>query len=54
MPKNVILKMGRKQWGLHDWAKVQDFLCFLLIDYNSVILSIRVLPLISMGLLDNL
>jgi hypothetical protein len=54
MPIKVILKMGRKQWGLHDWAKVQGFLCFLLNDYNNVILSIRVLSLTSMGLLDYL
>jgi hypothetical protein len=46
-----ILKMGRKHGGLHDWAKVHCFRCFLLIDYNSVILSIRVLPLTSTGLL---
>jgi hypothetical protein len=40
--------------GLHDWAKVQGFRRFLLIEYNNVILSIRILPLTSMGLLDYL
>jgi hypothetical protein len=40
--------------GLHDWAKVQGFTSFLLIGYNSVILSIRILPLTSTGLLVHL
>jgi hypothetical protein len=51
--KNVYWKKwAGSNGGLHDWAKVQSFRCFLLIDYNSVILSIRILPLTSMGLLD--
>jgi hypothetical protein len=39
---------------LHDWAKVQCFRRFPLINYNNVIFSIKILPLTSMGLFDYL